>query len=493
MSCNEVVCSTVFFNCFTPTSNMSSSRLNSRFLNFICHRQPVSNKIGPSLLNKLSPLLCQLKTIGIQTPICCNSTMASVPPAKRLQGVDKNLWVEFSALAVKHEAVNLGQGFPDFPPPKHVVDALTSVTTDHHMLNQYTRAFGHPALVKNLSRLYSPIMGKDIDPMSDIIVTVGAYGSLFAIIQAYIEPGDELVIIEPFFDCYQPMTMYSGGTPKFVPLRPNYKDPTNRSSADWTLDPDELEAAFSDKTKAIIINTPNNPLGKVFRREELQMIADLCQKYDCICISDEVYEWLMYPGQQHVRIASLPGMWDRTVTIGSAGKTFSVTGWKLGWTIGPQHIIKNLGTVWQNACFNAPTPTQEAVARAFEHEISVLGTDESYFKQLPAELLAKKSRLAEILRDAGFDPIMPDGGYFMIADASNIDVGEMKLCDGEPWDYTFVKWMTANKKVATIPSSAFYSDANKHIAGKMIRFCFAKEDATIEKMADIFKQWKNSK
>jgi len=418
--------------------------------------------------------------------------MASVPPAKRLKGVDKNIWVEFSALAVKHNAVNLGQGFPDFPPPKHVVDALTSVTTDNHMLNQYTRAFGHPALVKNLSRLYSPIMGRDIDPMSEIIVTVGAYGSLFAVIQAYIEPGDELVIVEPFFDCYQPMTNYAGGTPKFVPLRPNYKDPTKRSSADWTLDPDELEAAFSEKTKAIIINTPNNPLGKVFRRDELQMIADLCNKYDCICISDEVYEWLMYPGQQHIRIASLPGMWDRTVTIGSAGKTFSVTGWKLGWTMGPSHIIKNLGTVWQNACFNAPTPTQEAVARAFDHELSVLGTDASYFKQLPTELLAKKNRLAEILREAGFEPIIPDGGYFMIADASNIDV-DFEASPDEPWDYTFVKWLTSSKKVATIPSSAFYSDKNKHIAGKMIRFCFAKEDATIERMADIFKEWKNSK
>merc|ERR550534_2386676 len=223
------------------------------------------------------------------------------------------------------------------------------------------------------------------------------------------------------------------------------------------------------------------------------MIADLCNKHDVLCISDEVYEWLMYPGQQHIRIASLPGMWDRTITIGSAGKSFSVTGWKLGWSIGPKHIIKNLGTVWQNACFNAPTPTQEAVARAFAHEISVFGKEESYFQELPAELLAKRDRLADILRETGFTPIIPNGGYFMIADASNIDVDLSSEDPSTPWDYQFVKWMTANKKVATIPSSAFYSDAHKHLAGKNIRFCFAKEDATIEKMAAIFKEWKQSK
>lgn len=294
---------------------------------------------------------------------CIGMASSKIKPASRLEGVDKNVWLEFTALAAEHKACNLGQGFPDYAPPDYLTKELALVPTQtEHLINQYTRAFGHIPLVKNLSKLFSPLYGVEINPLTEILISIGGYGALFSSFQAFVEPGDEVIIIEPFFDCYEPMTKYSGGKCRFVSLKPK-KGVTPSSSADWALDPDELRSVFNQKTKAIVINTPNNPLGKVFKRDELQVIADLCIEYDCLCISDEVYEWLTYDDSQHVRIASLPGMWERTLTVGSGGKTFSVTGWKLGWTIGPANLMKHVQTVHQNSIYTCATPLQEAMSR----------------------------------------------------------------------------------------------------------------------------------
>uniref|UniRef100_A0A8C4WZQ0 Kynurenine--oxoglutarate transaminase 3 n=2 Tax=Eptatretus burgeri TaxID=7764 RepID=A0A8C4WZQ0_EPTBU len=413
--------------------------------------------------------------------------------ARRIEGLDKNIWVEFTQLAADYKAVNMGQGFPDMPPPQHVTDALVhACSAENYRFHQYTRSFGHPRLVTALAELYGKLHGRTLNAFTNILVTVGGYGSLFCAFQGLIDLGDEVIIIEPYFDCYEPMVKMAGGIPVFVPLRPTPVKGRLQSSGDWSLDPEELVSKFNKRTKAIVINTPNNPLGKVFSRHELEGIAELCVQNDVLCFSDEVYEWLVYDNREHVRIATFPGMWERTVTVGSAGKTFSVTGWKLGWSVAPEGLMKHLQTVHQNCIYNCPTPLQEAVANAFSVELSRLASPSCYFSSLPNELRVKRDRMADMLSHAGMQPVLPEGGYFMIADISNIEVDLSGEKDDEFYDSKFVKWLIKNKGLASIPVSAFYSAENKKNFSKFIRLCFIKEDATFEKAAAILNDFKST-
>lgn len=350
-------------------------------------------------------------------------------------------------MALEHNPVNLGQGFPDFPPPDHVTEALARAATNKEQcnLNQYTRGFGHPRLVKALSKLYSNLVGRPIDANTEFLVTCGAYEALYSTFMALVNPGDEVIIIEPFFDCYEPMTRMAGGTPVFVPLRSKAGGGGLQSSADWALDMAELEAKFSDKTKLIVINTPHNPLGKIFSIEELTAIGDLCKKYNVIAIMDEVYEWIFYSGTKHVRMATLPGMWDRCITIGSAGKTFSVTGWKIGWAYGPKELIRPVQLLHQNCVYTCNTPIQEAIGVGFETEMARLGQKESYWKELVELLQPKRDRMVEFLKSVDMSPTIPEGGYFMVADFSKLaDKIDLSGETGSK-DYKFVKWMSKNK------------------------------------------------
>ncbi|XP_010972969.2 kynurenine--oxoglutarate transaminase 3 isoform X2 [Camelus dromedarius] len=397
------------------------------------------------------------KILGLSTSAKMSSKLKN---AKRIEGLDKNVWIEFTKLAADPSVVNLGQGLPDISPPNYVKEELSKVAAIDS-LNQYTRGFGHPSLVKALSCLYEKFYQNRINPDKEILVTVGAYGSLFNAIQGLIDEGDEVIVIVPFYDCYEPMVRMAGATPVFIPLRAKPVDGKKWSSSDWTLDPEELASKFNSKTKAIILNTPHNPLGKVFTNSELQVIADLCIKYDTLCISDEVYEWLVYTGNKHLKIATFPGMWERTVTIGSAGKTFSVTGWK------------------------------EALAQAFWIDIKRMDDPECYFNSLPKELEVKRDRMVRLLESVGLTPIVPDGGYFIIADVSLLDADFSDMKDSsEPYDYKFVKWMTKNKKLSAIPVSAFCNAETKSQFEKFVRFCFIKKDSTLDAAEAIIKAWK---
>ncbi|KAG8447960.1 hypothetical protein GDO86_015169 [Hymenochirus boettgeri] len=422
-----------------------------------------------------------------------DNKMAKQIQARRLEGVDKNIWVDLVGLAAQYKTVNLGQGFPDFPPPHFVREAFAkAITEEPHELNQYTRAFGHPKLVQNLAKLYGQLLVQDLDPFCNVLVSVGAYGALFCAFQAFVDEGDEVIIIEPFFDCYEPMTKMAGGKCVYIPLRPKPTDEgESMTSENWRLDTSELAAKITKQTKILVLNTPNNPLGKVFSREELEEIADICVKHNVICFSDEVYEWLVYDGNQHVRIASLPGMWERTITIGSAGKTFGATGWKVGWALGPDNLLQHLRTVHQNSIYHCATGAQEAVAQGFQVELERLGKADCYFVQLRGALQKKRDLLHRCLSEVGMKPVKPQGSYFMMADISDFKTEVPPPSDPSvSYDYHFVKWMMIHKQLSAIPISAFCSTEHKNLFQNFIRFCFVKEDSTLESAEKILKNWK---
>ncbi|PNI68991.1 KYAT1 isoform 6 [Pan troglodytes] len=369
--------------------------------------------------------------------------MAKQLQARRLDGIDYNPWVEFVKLASEHDVVNLGQGFPDFPPPEFAVEAFQHAVSGDFMLNQYTKTF--------------------------------------------------VIIIEPFFDCYEPMTMMAGGHPVFVPLKPGpIQNGELGSSSNWQLDPMELASKFTSRTKALVLNTPNNPLGKVFSREELELVASLCQQHDVVCITDEVYQWMVYDGHQHISIASLPGMWERTLTIGSAGKTFSATGWKVGWVLGPDHIMKHLRTVHQNSVFHCPTQSQAAVAESFEREQLLFRQPSSYFVQFPQAMQRCRDHMIHSLQSVGLKPIIPQGSYFLITDISDFKrkMPDLPGAVDEPYDRRFVKWMIKNKGLVAIPVSIFYSVPHQKHFDHYIRFCFVKDEATLQAMDEKLRKWK---
>jgi aspartate/methionine/tyrosine aminotransferase len=394
----------------------------------------------------------------------------SLQPADRISGFGTTVFAEFTALAIRSGAVNLGQGFPNFAAPDFVkAAAKRAIDAD---LNQYARSAGHPRLVEQLAKVYAPLFGRGLDPMREIVVTTGATEGIYATIQALVNPGDEVILVEPFYDSYPAAVVMAGGRPVYVPMR---FDAGARSASEWWLDMDELEAAFTERTRLLILNTPMNPVGKVFTRAELLALASLVARHNVLVLCDEVYEWMVYEGVEHVRFATLPGMWERTVTLGSAGKTFSVTGWKIGWAIAPQWLAHAILMAHQWIPFSVATPLQEAVAEAF-----AVAQDEDYFAWLRSMYQAKRDKLLSALDAIGMTPVAPQGSYFVLADAAAL---QAPLPGRDRVDVELCRWLTTEIGVAAIPPSAFYSEVHQEMTGSIVRFTFCKSDELLDEAA----------
>jgi N-succinyldiaminopimelate aminotransferase len=376
--------------------------------------------------------------------------------SNRVAGFGTTIFTEINNLARQHNAVNLGQGKPDFDGPAAVVEAFVHAlqSGDH---NQYAPGPGIPTLRQGIANHADRSYGLHVEPDA-VIVTPGATEAIFAAVMGLVDAGDEVIVIEPFFDSYVPGIMMAGATPVYVPLQP----------PEWTFDVDEMRAAFSEKTRAIMINTPHNPTGRVFTADELTIIADLCKEFDVTVISDDVYEHLLFDDARHIPIATLPGMFERTVTIGSAGKSFGMTGWKVGWAYGPPELMRGLAQAHQFIAFATNHPAQVAVAEAFK-------LPSGYYEEYRAMYTQKRDLMMQGIHAAGMTARIPQGTYFVMADFSDVFDGD---------DVAFARHAIETAGVAMIPPTFFYSDAHKHMARKQIRFAFCKNDQTLEEAAE---------
>jgi aspartate/methionine/tyrosine aminotransferase len=382
--------------------------------------------------------------------------------ADRIGGIGTSIFTEITALATRHGAVNLGQGFPDFSAPDFVKEAaIRHIRADK---NQYAPSSGIPrlrqALADNWIRRYPGTRAVAAD--SEITVASGATELLHDALLAVVNPGDEVVVFEPAYDAYVPGIVMAGGVPRPVSLR----------QPDWWFDPDELRAAFGPRTRALVLNTPHNPTGKMFRHAELEIIAELCQRHDVVVISDEVYSEITFDAE-HVPIATLPDFFDRTITIDSMGKTFSVTGWKVGWAIAPAPLTAALRAVHQFVTFTNSAPFQEALA-----DVLPAAARDGYYDHLRADYRRRRDLLSTVLREARLDPLPIDGAYFLSS-----DVGGKGFVD----DADFCRRLVTEFGVAAIPTSAFYSDPRT--APPLARFCFAKKDETIRSAAPLLRRF----
>jgi aspartate/methionine/tyrosine aminotransferase len=376
--------------------------------------------------------------------------MSKVRPSLKASQFTESVIREMTRLARKHQAINLSQGFPDFPaPPEIKAAAAAAIDRD---INQYAITWGSPRLRGAIAADFQKRHGLSIDPETQVTVCCGSTETMMATMLGVVDPGDEVIVFEPFYENYGPDAILSGATPRFVPLR----------EPDWSFDPDELAAAFSNRTRAIIINTPNNPTGKVFTREELQTIARLCQQWDVVAITDEIYEHILYDGTTHIPLATLDGMAERTVTINSMSKTFSVTGWRVGWAISPPSLANGIRKVHDFLTVGAPAPLQEAAAFALH-----LGED--YYRDLAAHYAARRDRLLAVLERSGFVCYRPSGAYYIMTDISAFGFDD---------DVAFTKYLVQEIGVAGVPGSSFYRDPTR--ARTKLRFCFCKRDETLD-------------
>jgi aspartate/methionine/tyrosine aminotransferase len=371
--------------------------------------------------------------------------------AQRLHMIRESFIREMTRLAITHNAINLSQGFPDFDPPREAIEAAQQALESGG--NQYTITWGTLPLREAIAAKMNKWYGLAFEPNEHITVTCGVTEAILATLMGIINKGDEVIIIEPYHEGYLPAVVFSGGVPHFVPLEP----------PDYTLDLNRLRDAFNERTKAIIVNTPHNPTGHVFTRQEMEGIAELCQEFNVVAVTDEIYEHITYDGLQHIPLAAVPGMAQRTVTISGFGKTFAMTGWRLGYACALNPLSTILRTVHDFMTICAPAPLQAACA-------AVLQLPDTYYTQLQTDYTQRRAKMMSIVDGAGFLAAAPEGSYYVMADFSNWDF------DGD--DYSFARWLPANLGVAVVPGSCFYG--TKGMGKKMVRFAFAKKLATLE-------------
>ncbi|HKQ04198.1 MAG TPA: aminotransferase class I/II-fold pyridoxal phosphate-dependent enzyme [Blastocatellia bacterium] len=356
---------------------------------------------------------------------------------------------EMTRQAHLYGAINLSQGFPDFAAPEEIkLAACDAIMAD---INQYAITWGAKNFRNAIAEKAAWYLGMEIDPEREVCVTCGSTEAMMAAMMAIINPGDEVIVFEPFYENYGPDAILSGATPRYVTLY----------APDWHFDETELAAAFNDHTKAIIINTPNNPTGKVFSREEMQVIAGLCQKWNVIAITDEIYEHILFNGKQHVALATLDGMRDRTITINGLSKTYSVTGWRVGYTIAPPEITLAIRKVHDFLTVGAAAPLQEAGAHA-------LRLPRSYYDKLQASYDEKRQRLLAVLKEVGFRCYDPDGAYYVMTDISAFGYDD---------DVAFAKFLVKEIGVAVVPGSSFYHEPQ--LGRHQVRFTFCKREETL--------------
>lgn len=419
----------------------------------------------------------------------------NVKIADRLQKTSgPSVWLEFSPLAELIDGLNLGQGFPDWDPPEFVIEASIKASKAKKM-HRYARSAGHKNLVDQIAGIYQERLGHKLDPLDNILVTVGASEALYLTLMTFVNPGDEVVVIEPGFDLYYGAIHMAGGIVKGVPLR--------EQEDGFVLDLRELSKKINSKTKVLILNSPHNPSGKVFSKAEYKEIAKILSKYpSCLVLSDEVYEHLVYDKSEHVPFASIPGMEKRTISVYSAGKTFSITGWKIGWIVGDEGLLKPLKGAQQWVVFSVATHLQEAVALSLRAAGRPYKGESDYFSWLRKEYLLKRSILYEGLKKSGFRPILPQGSFFILtkfdhlkpewtsfphAEQQLIDQGKLQVNPQTRnlHDYNFARNLAFKNRVVTIPTSAFIGSRSiQENEDSYIRFAFCKSNELLKQACE---------
>ncbi len=372
------------------------------------------------------------------------------PISQKARKFTESVIREMTRLALEHNAVNLAQGFPDFPAPEEVKEAaVEAIRAD---INQYEITWGAHEFRRAIADRFLRNTGLEVDPEREMTVCCGATETMIASLLAIVDPGDEVVVFEPFYENYGPDAIICGAASRHVRLHP----------PDWTIDPKELAAAFTDRTRAVILNTPNNPTGKVFTHDELELIAEQCRRTNAYAITDEIYQYLVYDGFRHISLVTLPGMRERTITINAMSKTYSVTGWRVGYAIAPPEVTNAIRKMHDFLTVGAAAPLQQA-------GVTALRLPETYYQQLCQGYQARRDRMLAGLEQAGFRCFRPHGAYYIMTDISAF---------GFPNDVEFARYLVREIGVAVVPGSSFYRDPTS--GAQQVRFAYCKKDATLD-------------